>query len=370
MYMGKNHSIAVLAFVGIGDMVQFSPCFRLLKERFPNSYLTLITPWGSVRGLFERSRYIDEIIYFDLFAATALEKISFIRMLREKCFDLSILPYPSYRREFNVFSWLVGAKQRYAFKFSKGMFSEFAFLNNHLVNVDESARNVKNNLKLVMEVGCKTNLDEDYELPITGLDSFKNYFFDKNDIKPSDLVIGIHPGSDKRGKERRLDASKFVALSDILYEKYHAKLVIFLGPHEADLHEVFLKSTKGHQHILVTGFQIDEVAKIISFCHLFISSDSGLMHIASAMKVPTVAIFGPTDPMLVGPWKVPYEIVRLKLECSPCFFFTEKHPLDKPLIECKIDDKFACMRGIEIKEILQKVDKLLVLIRKHDMKNP
>ena len=65
--------------------------------------------------------------------------------------------------------------------------------------------------------------------------------------------------------------------------------------------------SKKEQYVIIEKMDIHNVAQLISMCHIFISSDSGLMHIASAMGVPTVAVFGPTNPVFVRPWGVPYD---------------------------------------------------------------
>lgn len=339
----------IFGFLGIGDIVIFSPCFRILRSGFPSAKITLVTVWKGVYDLFEGSEYIDNIEYFDFFKSSIFEKFRFINSLRKAHYDVSILPYPSYRREFNVFSRLVGASRRYAFDFGKGKIGEFAFLNNRLVKANSTIHNAQNNQNLLLELGLHAD-DMKYEIPVL-LDQ-------PLDLNDSNFLVGIHPGSDARGKDRRVDISKYAEISDLLVEKYSCGIIVFLGPHELDLRGEFLDSAR-HKHTIVTDKTLKEVAKLIANCSIFLSGDSGLMHIASAMGVPTVAIFGPTNPTFVRPWGVPFEIVRLGLKCSPCFLVTEKHKLNEPLIECKISDKFACVKGIEVKQIMEKIESLL-----------
>jgi len=359
--MEKNKKILILGLVGLGDMIEFSPCFKILRDGFSNSKIVIVTIWDTVRSLFEKSPYVDEVIYFDFLKVNFFEKLRFISSLHRMHFDISILPYPSYRREFNILSRIVGATHRYSFDFDKGKFRELSFLNNHRIDADPTIHNVENNLRLMKALGFKTTGEEKYDIPVRRSPFVDNFLQDRN-INPSGLKVGIHPGSDKRGKDRRLDVYKYAEISDFLVAKYKAQIFIFLGPHEEDLKNDFLFASKKQQHIIVDKMELDKVAQLISTCHIFVSSDSGLMHIAAAMGVPTVAIFGPTNPIFVRPWGVPHEIVRLGLECSPCFFFTEKHALNQPLIECKIDEKFACMRRIETKDVLVKVEKMIGLL--------
>jgi len=179
-------------------------------------------------------------------------------------------------------------------------------------------------------LGLKIDPDSSYDLPIRVSTEFVETFRKKNDVSSSDLLIGIHPGSDIRGKDRRLSIEKFAALSDELTNNYGAKVVVFLGSHEIELKEELLRFAKC-KHIVVEGLELDEVAQIISICNIFISGDSGLMHLASAMKVPCVTIYGPTNPVYTQPRGIPHEIVNLDLECSPCFFLHRKTFLKKTI---------------------------------------
>ncbi|NOZ74873.1 MAG: glycosyltransferase family 9 protein, partial [FCB group bacterium] len=76
-------------------------------------------------------------------------------------------------------------------------------------------------------------------------------------------------------------------------------------------------------------------AKEISKCEYFIANDTGLMHLADILKIPTVAIFGMTNIYKSGPWNKPNEIISLNLKCSPCY----KHGK----IKCRNKKKYACM---------------------------
>jgi heptosyltransferase II len=357
--MEQNKKILIFGLVGLGDMIQFSPCLKILREGFSNSQIIMFTNRYAVGALFKKSPYLDEVIYFDFLKANLLGKISFMRSLRRRHFDISILPFPSYRREFNITSRIVGAIIRYSFKFNKGNLRELSFLNNHRIDADPTLHNVENNLKLMRALGFWTTGEEKYDIPVQCSTSFLDSFLRERNINASDLKVGMHPGTDMRGKDRRLDVNKFVEIGDYLFDKYKAKVFVFLGPDEEDLKSEFLSSSRKHKPVIVEKMEIEKVAQLISICNIFISSDSGLMHTASAMGVPTVAVFGPTNPLFVRPWGVPHEIVRLGLECSPCFVFTEKHSLNEPLIECKIEEKFACMKRIESRDILGKVEKMI-----------
>jgi ADP-heptose:LPS heptosyltransferase len=73
--MGSNKTILIFGFVGLGDMIQFSPCLKILRNEFSNSQIIVVTIWDVVRTLFKKSPYVDEVIYFDFFKANFFDKV-------------------------------------------------------------------------------------------------------------------------------------------------------------------------------------------------------------------------------------------------------------------------------------------------------
>ena len=87
---------------------------------------------------------------------------------------------------------------------------------------------------------------------------------------------------------------------------------------------------------------------------LFVSNDSGLMHLAAAVGLPVVAIFGPTNPKWVKPWKVNSKIVKLNLDCSPCFVYSPK------LLMCaRKKEEFKCIRDITPEMVINAIKEML-----------
>jgi heptosyltransferase-2 len=98
--------------------------------------------------------------------------------------------------------------------------------------------------------------------------------------------------------------------------------------------------------ILSGETRLSELIAMISACDLFITNDSGPMHLAAAVCVPTLAIFGPTDEIATGPMSRSAVLVNKKVECSPCL-----------LRECPIDHR--CMTRISVDEVYMQADRML-----------
>ncbi len=169
-----------------------------------------------------------------------------------------------------------------------------------------------------------------------------NYFINsifKTDLPPGDLklhlssiktnllsstfslqpILGINPGA-TYGSAKRWYPEYFAKVAKNFSKDF--KIVIFGGSNEIKIAkdiENILKKEKVEVLNIAGKTTIEELIFYISKLSLFITNDSGPMHIATAFKIPTVAIFGPTDYTSTSQWKNPKgKIVCLGLECAPC----------------------------------------------------
>ena len=85
-------------------------------------------------------------------------------------------------------------------------------------------------------------------------------------------------------------------------------------------------------------------------CNVFVSNDSSLMHVASALQLNVVAILGPTNPNYIHPWQTEHKIVRLNLDCSPCFIYSPQ-----PLICYRDDVKFKCIKELTVDMVFDSI---------------
>ena len=137
---------------------------------------------------------------------------------------------------------------------------------------------------------------------------------------PSSPLLGINPGA-TYGSAKRWDSKKFAQVAAHFSNRFN--IVIFGGPNEVDIAKEIeddLKEKGVKNYINLAGkTSIDELVLAISKLNIFITNDSGPMHIAAAFKIPTIAIFGPTNYKETSPWNHPKsKIISLNLECSPC----------------------------------------------------
>ena len=126
------------------------------------------------------------------------------------------------------------------------------------------------------------------------------------------FLVGIHPGGssfDKRWPEKR-----YAELADRLVQQYNATVLLLHGPAEAGLTQNIQKAMQSHASVHAPE-TIRALGALLSRCALVVCNDSGPMHLAAALDVPTVAIFGPTDHVAWHPLSQNAAIVRRDMPC-------------------------------------------------------
>lgn len=349
--------ILVIALSGIGDALMFTPALKILKQELPDSEIDVLVMFGGARDIFTNNPNINKLIHFNFLNEGAIKSLRFVLSLRKK-YDVTINVYPSNRKEYNLISFLIGARKRVAVEYLRMNKENLGWLNNITVKEDDSLHNVQTNIRMIEKLLDKKIPEEPkLELFLTQEDlNYAENFFQEKKISENDFIIGIHPGCAtlKNHFKRRWEPEKFAELSNELIKKFSAKILIFGGPEESELKGQVKNNIPSSDAIVINTDSLNQSSAIMKRCNLFITNDSALMHIASALSLPVVAIIGPTNVNYIHPWKTKYKIATLNLECSPCFFYSPK-PLN-----CKRDDlKFKCIRELSLEIVLSEVDKII-----------
>jgi heptosyltransferase-2 len=130
--------------------------------------------------------------------------------------------------------------------------------------------------------------------------------------------------------------------------------MIFGGPDEDELKNSIVNYVESDQAINVKTGDILQTAAVMKHCNLFITNDSGLMHIAAALDLNIIAILGPTNENYIKPWKARHKIASLHLDCSPCFFYSPK-----PLTCSRDDLKFKCIKELEADIVIKSIEEMI-----------
>lgn len=348
--------ILILALSGIGDALMFTPALTLLRKELPAAEIDALVMINGVKEMYEGNENINNVIYFDFIKEGFFSSLKFISSIRGK-YDLSINVYPSNRKEYNVINYLTGAGKRAGVKYLKKDKQNFGFLNNIRVDENEAVHNVQTNIKLIEKILNKSFNEEPLlEFPLSEPDlSFAKDYLKNINISENDFVIGFHPGCAtlKNHINRRWEPGKFASLAKLLIEKDNARILIFGGPEEDALKENISAQINSPHAFVIKTKNLTASAAVMKRCDIFVTNDSSLMHIASALSLKVAAIIGPTNRFFIHPWKTDYRIVSLNLSCSPCFFYSPR-----PL-KCYRDDVlFKCIKEIDVDLVYEAVKEL------------
>jgi heptosyltransferase-2 len=161
----------------------------------------------------------------------------------------------------------------------------------------------------------------------------------------SGSFFAINPGA-AYGSAKRWIPERFAEVGDSLARQYGMKIVLTGGPGEMEIGRDIESFMSEKPLNLIGRTSVRQMMAIINRCRLMVTNDSGPMHVAAALGVPIVAIFGPTDHTTTYPWAKRYRIVRKDVECAPCL-----------KRQCPTDHR--CMKEITAEDVLMAARQLL-----------
>ncbi len=326
----------------VGDAIITTPAIRAVRKNFPEAKISLLAkPW--VAPIFYNNPYIDNILIYD--AAGKHKGLSGIlrlsKELRKEKFDLAILFQNAFEAALTAI--LAGIPNRLGY--------------------NSDARNLLLTHCICLTPAMKRLHQIDYYLGILEGASLKsdgrhltlvvtdnerkqaNAILSKHGITGKNRLIGINPGA-VFGSAKRWFPERYAALSVKLRKYSGAEIAIFGGPGEKALGQ-YVSELMGSRCINFCGkTSLREAVALIERCQLFITNDSGLMHVAAALDTPQIAIFGSTDHITTSPSSPRSQIIRTPVPCSPCL---------KP--DCPTDHK--CMKNITVEMVYDVAVKFL-----------
>ncbi len=346
--------ILIIALSGIGDALMFTPALKLLRQYLPEAQIDAFVMFRGTKEIYQTNQNINSVIHYDFLNEGALNSLNFVLGLRKK-YDVTINVYPANRKEYNLISFLIGAKKRVAVKYLRMDSQNLGWLNNVRILESDERHNVQTNIMLVEKLLNK-KFDEEPAMEINLAEDelkFADKYFNENSIEKNDFVIGFHPGCAtlKNHIKRRWEPEKFAELGRKLIQNKNAKIFLFGGPEEDELKDSISKMIDSDRSFTIKTENFLQSIAIMKRCNVFVTNDSALMHIASALGLKVVAIIGPTNKNYIHPWKTEHKIVSLNLECSPCFFYSPK-----PLSCSRTDVEFKCIKELNVNQVYRALE--------------
>ncbi|MFH2012914.1 MAG: lipopolysaccharide heptosyltransferase II [Pseudomonadota bacterium] len=340
--VNKIDKILIRATNWIGDVILTFPALTTIRKNFPRTDITILCrPW--VAPLLENNPDVDEVIIYDHNGIHngIFGKLRLAKALRKKRYDLAILLQNAFDAA------LIAVLAGIPFRAGYNSDARGALLTNKVI-LDKAVLE-KHQVYYYLDMLKALGMDVVEENPVIKIyDEAKNRaveILDSLNIENGDLLIGMNPGA-HYGSAKRWFPERYAVLSDMIYDGFGGKILIFGSKEEKVISEIIQGIAKSEIIDLAGRTSLLETVALIEKCNLFITNDSGLMHLAAALKIPLISIFGSTDPVTTSPLGSSSIIVRKEVPCSPC--------LKK---ECPTDHK--CMELIEVDEVYQHVSKVL-----------
>jgi lipopolysaccharide heptosyltransferase II len=341
----KIRKVLIIKFLGIGDVLFTTPMLRKLKEKHSHLSITYLTSKLCAPVVINNPN-IDEVLTYDMPSRNTLlcNPFPFIRLikdLRKRNFDAVIVTHRSFSAI--LFSYLICGSARIGFDY-KG----WGFLLTDRIPLDGGKYAPALYMDLLQnvcdkkdELGLELNLSKEASI-------YDQKLFPNND----NGAIAVAPGGGKNEwmaiLSKRWPAGNYAELISSLISQKHTVLLLG-GKDDIEI------SNEVKQHISGTVFDftgktdILQAAALIQRCRLFVGNDSSLLHIAAALGIPTVSIFGPTNPEYFAPRGEKHIVIKSDANCSPCFTY------GKPP---KCED-YICMDSVKTEHVLSAVNKLL-----------
>jgi len=286
----------------LGDLLSGVSLFRAIKETYPESHLTLIVSPLNYPGIV-KNKFIDKVFIYDkkkIYNPVYFLKL--IKLLREG-YDVTIVPVVvSISFTSNLIARLAKSKTRIGCSSLNGKENTSSFFFDRKVKLDWRQHPDSNvserSLDIVRPFGINThNFRSEISFDETDIKTVK-VFLNELDAAKEVIIIGLHIGAGK--VPNRWSLLKFTELIEQINNNYNAKF--YLTGSMADTDAIaYIKNKSPLKIGVFMNKEIPEVAALIDNSDLFISNDTGIMHVAGTTNTPQISIFGPTNPFNWAP---------------------------------------------------------------------
>lgn len=287
----------------LGDMLCAVPLLRALRRRFPRAHITLIANPVNY-AIMQHHPYIDELLNYDkrLFFRRPTAFFRFYQSIRNRRYDLAVVPATvSLSLTSSILAYLSGAAIRVGPERLQGQENPVSFLFNVRTTLDWSSDSHRHQTLRTIDVVKPLAIspsDFSHRIGITDDERSEAARFLASLEAEHDRLVGFHPGAGKI--PNRWPPDRFAAVANSLFEQLSAGIVVTAGPMDDEPLHLMVRHLRC-PHLVVRRKTIREVAAIISRLTLFVTNDTGVMHVAAGVETPTLSLFGPTDPRQWAP---------------------------------------------------------------------
>jgi heptosyltransferase-2 len=320
----------------VGDAVLAIPAMKAVRAKFPEAEITLLVrPW--VAGVFTGAPFVDRV-WAEPKPAGLGDWVRLARGVREKRFDLALLFPNSFESAAMMFLGRVPQRIGYATDHRSWLLTQSIRPGGKKHQVDyylDIARAISaeaNPPSIEIKATAEEKKQARRLLASTGIESGRRFMV-------------MNPGA-AYGSAKRWGEDRFAEAGDALAAEFGFDVVIIGSEVERSIAETIQERMRNRVAVLNGKTSLETLIGVIAESSLVVTNDSGPMHIAAAVGVPTVAIFGATDDRVTSPYGQRTRVVKEPVDCSPCM-----------LRECPIDHR--CMTRVTAEQVCKAAREVL-----------
>lgn len=328
----------------IGDVLLSTPVISALRAAYPFAYIAMmVRPYA--KDILEGNPDLDQIILYDRDGKhkSWQRSFKFARNLKKKRFDVAIVLHPTNRA--HIVTFFAGIKKRIGYDRKLGfLLTDRIRHTKHLGEKHE----LEYSLDLVRYLGILPE-EKNIFMPLSpASEEWVRELFAKEGLSANDKLLAIHPGASCPSKI--WPNERFAQVADKLAGKYGFKVLIVAGPKDISLAQNIVKHMHSPAINLAGKTSVSQLASILKRCRLFISNDSGPVHVASAVGTPVISIFGRSQkglsPLRWGPTGKHDRVAQGTVGCVECL----AHNCVRG---------FVCLKAVTVDYVLNIADSIL-----------
>lgn len=343
--MAVPRNILVIRLSSLGDVLLTMPAVKSIKESFPSANLTWLVE-GGVGELLSHQGFVDRVMAFprgriegalkkgDLVSA-GRHLAAFARSLRAEEYDVVVDFHGIVKSA--ILSRTAKAARRVGFDRTFAREGSWLAYDERVGASDRRLHKVVRNMLLSAHLGARGNSGLDLVVPAEAVDYVDRFLSESGLTGP---LCAVNPFCSKGSEFKRWGLAGYGELVRRVADETGARMTILWGPGEEKEARQLEGMAEGRA-VCACPTTVCQALALLSRSALYIGGDTGIMHLAALARVPVVAIFGPTDHLVNGPYGDGHTIVRRGVGCSPC--------RDK---ECTKGD---CLGSITVDEVFRAV---------------
>ncbi len=313
-------NILIIKLKHIGDVLLASSAFEALHGRFPDAKITALVPRGTEEML-QNNPHVHEVLIFDraikkfFLSSIVQHELSLLRALRGRKFDVAVDFSDGDRGA--ILAFLSGARMRLGYKRRKGMLGRDKLFT-HVAPHDFSRSVLDAQGDVLRPLGVEGPMPTPRWFPSQETKRQADALLAKAGVGPQEKIIVFHPTS--RWMFKSWDASHCARLADKLSRASEMRVVLTCGPEEKELKKI-RQIVQGMREPVVDlsgKTSLAALGGVLARAQAFIGADTAPMHLAYALNVPVLALFGPSDPVQWGPRGPRNRVLTKRWACQPC----------------------------------------------------